>query len=387
MPSHSLIQSQFSSVNYNYTRFNPKLLNDSAVAVNASIALNAQDVSPFVIASLRAWNATGTEDPNDPASTPTPIPNGRRGTPNNGLAMTVLYVITGSVSALFLIVILTGVSTFMRIWPFPTHTRFQAVRAFRRPDLYGPRPYDPNNDGPGGEGQTRALGIARAVLDTFPVIKWKRNNSNTPQSPRSDTESKTPQGYDGANSASRSLEGARWREGAGSKPSHRPLSGDGATITGSVRPGSTRRSRRSSVVDPASIGRETCPICIVDFEEGDDVRVLPCPGQHRFHKECVDPWLLELSTSCPICREGVFHNSVIRPFAHSDLDFQALENMAMAQDEDQALPLPDTEVVETATYPPQQQPTASWSAKYMHFVHRKRRSGGHRPRSATAGPS
>ena len=55
---------------------------------------------------------------------------------------------------------------------------------------------------------------------------------------------------------------------------------------------------------PDSIGRETCPICIVDFEEGDDLRVLPCEGKHRFHQTCVDPWLLELSASCPICRQG-----------------------------------------------------------------------------------
>jgi hypothetical protein len=55
---------------------------------------------------------------------------------------------------------------------------------------------------------------------------------------------------------------------------------------------------------PEAIGRETCPICIVDFEDGDDVRVLPCEGQHVFHQACVDPWLLELSSSCPICRHG-----------------------------------------------------------------------------------
>jgi hypothetical protein len=55
---------------------------------------------------------------------------------------------------------------------------------------------------------------------------------------------------------------------------------------------------------PESIGRETCPICIVDFEDGDDVRVLPCEGKHVFHQACVDPWLLELSSSCPICRHG-----------------------------------------------------------------------------------
>ena len=55
---------------------------------------------------------------------------------------------------------------------------------------------------------------------------------------------------------------------------------------------------------PESIGRETCPICIVDFEDGDDLNVLPCEGEHIFHQACVDPWLLELSSSCPICRHG-----------------------------------------------------------------------------------
>ena len=56
---------------------------------------------------------------------------------------------------------------------------------------------------------------------------------------------------------------------------------------------------------PESIGREMCPICIVDFEDGDDLRVLPCEGKHVFHQACVDPWLLELSSSCPICRHGM----------------------------------------------------------------------------------
>jgi len=62
-------------------------------------------------------------------------------------------------------------------------------------------------------------------------------------------------------------------------------------------------SGRVNVV-PDSIGREICPICIVDFEEGDDIRLLPCEGKHSFHQQCVDPWLLKLSSSCPICRQG-----------------------------------------------------------------------------------
>ena len=85
---------------------------------------------------------------------------------------------------------------------------------------------------------------------------------------------------------------------------------------------------------PESIGRETCPICIVDFEDGDDVRVLPCEGKHVFHQACVDPWLLDLSSSCPICRHGT--SALILSFCHADAvvlfflffaDFQALETM------------------------------------------------------------
>ena len=223
------------------------------------------------------------------------------------------------------------------------------------------------------------------MLDTFPVIKWARNNNNPPQSPRGYTESKTSQGYDDANRSSRSLESERRRESAGSDLHHRSLSGVASTSAGASRPSRARRDQESDVVDPAAIGRETCPICIVDFEEGDDVRVLPCPGHHRFHKDCVDPWLLELSTSCPICREGVFRRFV-RQSIHlltSILDFHALENMAMAQDEDQAITQTAPEPAGTSMYPPQHHSSASRFSKYMSFAQRKRRNRGLRPPSET----
>ena len=72
------------------------------------------------------------------------------------------------------------------------------------------------------------------------------------------------------------------------------------------RPMSAPAGEKEKDVVPDAIGTETCPICIVDFEEGDDLRVLPCEGHHRFHRDCVDQWLLELSSSCPICRQGTF---------------------------------------------------------------------------------
>ncbi|KAI9442781.1 aminotransferase class-III-domain-containing protein [Lactarius psammicola] len=56
--------------------------------------------------------------------------------------------------------------------------------------------------------------------------------------------------------------------------------------------GSVPRATSAADPQPELIGYETCPICIVDFDDGDDVRVLPCEGKHVFHQACVDPWLL-----------------------------------------------------------------------------------------------
>jgi hypothetical protein len=41
-----------------------------------------------------------------------------------------------------------------------------------------------------------------------------------------------------------------------------------------------------------------CSICTEDFERGQDVRVLPC--SHSFHPACIDPWLLNVSGTCPL---------------------------------------------------------------------------------------
>jgi hypothetical protein len=47
-----------------------------------------------------------------------------------------------------------------------------------------------------------------------------------------------------------------------------------------------------------------CCICKVEYDEGVDVRVLPCSNQHHFHAECVDMWLKRHST-CPLCRKSI----------------------------------------------------------------------------------
>lgn len=46
----------------------------------------------------------------------------------------------------------------------------------------------------------------------------------------------------------------------------------------------------------------TCSVCICCFEEGEDLRRLPC--MHIFHQACIDPWMTRNDT-CPNCRRSL----------------------------------------------------------------------------------
>lgn len=48
---------------------------------------------------------------------------------------------------------------------------------------------------------------------------------------------------------------------------------------------------------------ETCSICTESYSEKQLTRTLPC--NHSFHAPCIDPWLLQSSSVCPICRKDV----------------------------------------------------------------------------------
>ena len=259
----------------------------------------------------------------------------------------------------------------------------QAIRAIRHPERYGPRSGD--NGPPGAFGaQSRARGLTRAILDTFPVVKFGRADAgpeahHVQAAPAKDIESagsadtsvstmgtgkavlrgdgggeevavelrewnvvasrigEDPEGNgDGGDAgglasgvvAASALAHAPAESSARSEPegdravdhgrSGSPSLSSAPSSSSGVQAAVPRRARalvggenekekegeKEKDVVPDAIGRETCPICIVDFEEGDDLRVLPCEGHHRFHQECVDQWLLELSSSCPLCRQG-----------------------------------------------------------------------------------
>ncbi len=266
-----------------------------------------------------------------------------------------MYAITGCVSALFCVVIVSGVS-----FPYPSATsihshcyNLQAIRAIRHPERYGPRTggvvFGPPGSNAFVPGQSRARGITRAILDTFPIVKFGRAGEDIQQQviakdvesvgtesrsaktePDLDVELSNmpalalvstdvdPSAADSRQSGEklRGIEEERIDNGptSSSKPVHhvqlvpgprprRPIARVEASTSFTVSTG------HEDLV-PDAIGRETCPICIVDFEEGDDLRVLPCEGHHRFHQQCVDQWLLELSASCPICRQGTLRHRV-----------------------------------------------------------------------------
>ncbi|KAJ6593924.1 hypothetical protein B0H19DRAFT_1092851 [Mycena capillaripes] len=234
--------------------------------------------------------------------------------PNTAVAMIVLYAVTGCVSVLFCIIIISG-----------------AIKAIRHPERYAR-----NHDGATGWSQSRARGLTRAILDTFPIVKFGSNTEHVPTTQMKDTKAHPDAGISLSHTSIRSpsdqsvLPGSQ--AGASSSPPRRSennprgiprrsVDDERVTELPVISGDSPLQSALNQDSIPAAIGRETCPICIVDFEEGDDLRILPCDGAHRFHQSCVDPWLLALSTACPLCRH----------------DFIALENMISGGSEVQDL--------------------------------------------------
>ncbi|GKV51787.1 hypothetical protein SLEP1_g58412 [Rubroshorea leprosula] len=58
-----------------------------------------------------------------------------------------------------------------------------------------------------------------------------------------------------------------------------------------------------TLVTNAAVPETDCSICLVKFEDGDKVKVLP-QCQHLYHSECVDQWL-STESSCPLCRSSI----------------------------------------------------------------------------------
>lgn len=204
---------------------------------------------------------------------------GSRGT-TSAVAMSVLYSITGLVTLLFLVIIGTG-----------------TVRAHRYPERYGLR--NANGDQPR---QSRAKGIARAVLDTLPIIKF-----GAPAPAKRDPDLETQEPGESQRSSWAVSEGNQTRDiptvtitatspVAATSPTAIPLAP--IADTEAAKGGSKFDSSAGVTQVPEDSGTPGCTICTDDFSVGEDVRVLPC--SHAFHPDCVDPWLMNVSGTCPL---------------------------------------------------------------------------------------
>ena len=58
----------------------------------------------------------------------------------------------------------------------------------------------------------------------------------------------------------------------------------------------------SSSASPSSASFCSCPICLMDYEPDDQIRIAPCA--HQFHLLCIDTWLQQ-SKSCPVCKFSI----------------------------------------------------------------------------------
>jgi hypothetical protein len=184
--------------------------------------------------------------------------------PTTAVAMIILYSITGIITTLFLVIICTG-----------------AVRAHRHPERYGPRNIM------GRPRQTRARGIARAMLESLPIVKFGEAEQQEPKdvSTDGDTELGQIRGLDTMSPASSDIE-------------RDPVaSGDERAATEATEGIANPESRVEETTESTENGL-ACSVCTDDFIKGQDLRVLPC--HHKFHPECIDPWLLNVSGTCPL---------------------------------------------------------------------------------------
>ncbi|PYH85200.1 hypothetical protein BO82DRAFT_274967 [Aspergillus uvarum CBS 121591] len=196
-------------------------------------------------------------------------------------AMIILYTITGIITALFLAIIITG-----------------AVRAHRHPERYGPR------HTAGRPRQSRARGIARAMLDTIPIVKFGDNND---QGGKTDAAKGDVEMAMGPEAQSRET-----LEETGETTTMPATTNTTDEVSAPVSPHSQEMpvAAPHSTDEPRSTAPDAgsttdypnfaCPICTDDFVKGQDLRVLPC--NHQFHPECIDPWLVNVSGTCPLCR-------------------------------------------------------------------------------------
>ncbi|XP_032596863.1 protein goliath isoform X2 [Drosophila grimshawi] len=80
-------------------------------------------------------------------------------------------------------------------------------------------------------------------------------------------------------------------------------------------------TKTGKMTDEKDLDSDCCAICIESYKPADIIRILPC--KHEFHKNCIDPWLIEHRT-CPMCKLDVlkFYGYVFLGSEESILEYE-----------------------------------------------------------------
>ncbi|CAG8779733.1 15739_t:CDS:2, partial [Racocetra fulgida] len=135
-------------------------------------------------------------------------------------------------------------------------------------------------------------GITKAVLESFPVYFFSLRNNTDPKNSENSEKEENISNLDSENSESDpdNITVDKIRRLS-------PIDENFDDIVIIVNNDSTLSPEISS---PITDDQLTCPICLGDFESGEELRILPC--HHQYHITCIDPWLLDISPLCPMCK-------------------------------------------------------------------------------------
>lgn len=235
--------------------------------------IDAKDTLDLTMLGRTASITGNNEEPDDDEDE-------ERTGPGSPVAMSILYSITGVITLLFLVIIATG-----------------AIRAHRYPERYGPR------TGYGGRpSQSRAKGLARAVLETLPIVKF---GENPPAKPDPELELEQQPSRPSQDPVSGATLSAIQEEVRSSDKSRGPVTISSVDASGQASSATAHGTQKGMANTAGSLENTSsddinlgCSICTEDFTVGEDVRVLPC--NHKYHPACVDPWLINISGTCPL---------------------------------------------------------------------------------------
>ncbi|XP_003406225.1 E3 ubiquitin-protein ligase ZSWIM2 [Loxodonta africana] len=89
-----------------------------------------------------------------------------------------------------------------------------------------------------------------------------------------------------------------------------------------------------------------CRLCLKAFHLGQHIRLLPCT--HKFHRKCIDNWLLHKCNSCPIDRQVIYNPLICKDTATNGQAHQSVSNTDVihpSKQEEPELFIPGTRLV------------------------------------------